>query len=191
MSEIVVDQEISIRPARAEDAPALFALIDADRAYLSRWLPWPPDIKSAEDERAHIEKTSTPEAASKRLGGLIVYQGQLAGSAVIQGVDSTDRSAEIGFWLAERFQHRSIMARSCRALLDIALGEKGLNRVQLRAVTGNVRSRAVAERLGFTCEGVQRQATLVQGRYQDLAVYSLLASEWAVLQRRSAPAKDG
>ncbi|MBI4220372.1 MAG: GNAT family N-acetyltransferase, partial [Chloroflexi bacterium] len=55
------------------------------------------------------------------------------------------------------------------------------------AAVDNIRSRAIPERLGFTFEGVQRQAALVNGKYQDLAIYSLLASEWNAEKNAPAP----
>ena len=54
-----------------------------------------------------------------------------------------------------------------------------LNRVQLQSEPENVKSRAVAERLGFTQEGILREAELLHGRYVDSVVYGILASEWS------------
>jgi ribosomal-protein-serine acetyltransferase len=53
-----------------------------------------------------------------------------------------------------------------------------MNRVEVRAGVENLRSRRVAERLGFSLEGVMREAERVGGRFVDHAVYSILASEW-------------
>jgi len=71
------------------------------------------------------------------------------------------------------------MTLAVRALIDHAFGAWELHRVMIQAGVGNARSRAVAERLGFTLEGVLREAErYLDGRYIDLAVYGLLASEW-------------
>ena len=50
--------------------------------------------------------------------------------------------------------------------------------VCIRVATGNTKSLAIPERLGLQFEGVLRQAELVNGEYYDLALYSMLASEW-------------
>lgn len=42
----------------------------------------------------------------------------------------------------------------------------------------NTRSRAIPERLGFTEEGVRRQAEKFADRRHELVVYSMLAHEW-------------
>jgi ribosomal-protein-serine acetyltransferase len=53
-----------------------------------------------------------------------------------------------------------------------------LHRVEIQAAVDNRRSRAIPERLGFREEGVRREAERIGERYNDLAVYAMLASEW-------------
>ena len=69
------------------------------------------------------------------------------------------------------------MTTAVAALVDVALGDWRLNRVEIRTDIENRRSRALAERLGFQYEGVLRQAYWVGDRYSDDAVYSMLAAE--------------
>ena len=174
MTTIRVDDEILLRPPRMTDAEDLFALVDSNRDYLRRWLPWVDGVRSAKDYRRWIDG---------RIGGneyrlLIMYTGAAVGATDIRGLDSPNKVGEIGYWLAENMQGRGIVTRTCRALLDYAFDELEINRMQIRVATGNMKSLAIPERLGLQFEGVQRQAELVNGEYYDLALYSMLASEW-------------
>jgi ribosomal-protein-serine acetyltransferase len=69
------------------------------------------------------------------------------------------------------------MTKTVSALLDHAFDEWDLNRVEIHVATGNRRSRAIPERLGFQQEGVLRDYERVGDRYLDIVVYSLLARE--------------
>ena len=174
MTTIRVDDELLLRPPRMTDAEDLFALVDSDRDYLRRWLPWVDGIRSAKDYRPWIEGG----AAEQEYRLLIVYKGAVAGAIGIRGLGSPNNVGEIGYWLAEDMQGRGIVTRTCRALLDYAFDELEINRMQIRVATGNTKSLAVPERLGLQFEGVLRQAELVNGEYYDIALYSMLASEW-------------
>ena len=70
------------------------------------------------------------------------------------------------------------MTRTVTALLDHGFGPLGLRRISLHTTVDNVRSRAVARRLGFTEEGVLRDAVAFPGELRDEVVYGLLADEW-------------
>lgn len=93
-------------------------------------------------------------------------------------VDRADRKTELGYWIAEDYQGRGIVTRAVRALIDHAFAVLNLNRVEIQAAQTNVRSRAIAEKLGFRLEGTLRQSEWADSRYLDHAVYGLLRAEW-------------
>lgn len=70
------------------------------------------------------------------------------------------------------------MTAAVRALVEHALTTWQLNRVEIVVATGNRRSQAIPERLGFREEGTLRQYQLVDGRYLDCISYSMLAEDW-------------
>ena len=80
--------------------------------------------------------------------------------------------------LAEEAQGRGLVTRSVRAVTDLLLRERGVQRVEIRAEPGNSRSRAVAERCGYAYEGTLRQVAWMQDRFIDLCVYAALRDEW-------------
>jgi RimJ/RimL family protein N-acetyltransferase len=60
----------------------------------------------------------------------------------------------------------------------------GYRRYEWKCDALSAASRGAAERLGFTFEGIFRQATLYKGRNRDTAWYSVIDREWP--QRKAA-----
>ena len=176
-----VDDEIELRLLEERHAEMLFALVDANRAYLRQWLPWLDANRDVEASRAFIRSCLQQFADNKGYQAGVWVADELAGMLGFHAIDRTNRSAMIGYWLAAGYQGRGIMTRACRALVDQAFDELGLNRVVIRCATGNTRSCAIPERLGFTHEGVKRQAEWLYDHFVDHNVYAMLAEDWAAL----------
>lgn len=180
MRPVEIAPGILCRPYVAADAHALLVAVDADRSRLARWMPWVPYSTTEADFAAFITTASRQEEA-----GTACHRGLFSGEVVVGGVGSTvdpiNREAEVGYWLAEAYEGRGIVTAAVRALLQYLFDEVEVNRIMLRAAVGNIRSRAVAERLGFTLEGVQRQALILDEVPTDSAMYSLLVSEWKAM----------
>jgi ribosomal-protein-serine acetyltransferase len=174
---IRVDDEISLHPVTLSDADAMYALVDANREHLGRWLPWVESLRSVGDERRWLRQRAGMDASSDEEAWLIRYNGETVG-AIGLIYDAPNNGAEVGYWLTEAAQGHGIVTRSCSTLLGYAFMVRSVHRLQLRAASENVRSVAVAERLGFTFEGVQREALSTAKGYQDAKVYSMLVSEW-------------
>ena len=89
-----------------------------------------------------------------------------------------NRVAYIGYWLAENFQGKGIMTACCRCLVDHAFRDLDLNKVVIACGTGNARSQAIPDRLGFVREGVLRDAEWLYDHFIDHTVNALLRREW-------------
>lgn len=177
MLELVLSADARLRLLEERDADELYRLIDANREYLARWLPWAA-TETADEVLAFIRSTRRQLADNNGIQTALIIDGRIAGVVGVHGISWTDRSTELGYWLAEAFQGRGLMTLAVRAYISHAFRVWDLNRVELRAAVDNARSRAIAERLGFRSEGVLRQAERVGDRVCDLAVYAVLAAEW-------------
>jgi ribosomal-protein-serine acetyltransferase len=172
---IDLGEGVELREWVPEDAEEAFAEVDQNRDRLRDWLPWVDATRSPDDVRAFIERCAASDGRQRSFG--IYVDDALAGNIGL--TCDEDNGAEIGYWIAEPFQGRGLVTRAARAMLRHAFLERRLRRVQLTAATDNDRSRAVAERLGMTREGVLRQAGRIrEDRYVDLVMYSILREEW-------------
>lgn len=167
-----------IRPVEDADVPEIFRVVDVNREYLRAWLPWLDDTQTEDDLRAwaSVEREKAAEGTSVQF--VLVFEGRIAGMIGFQEVDRQHGQVELGYWLAEDLQGRGLVTRATHELVRIAFDELGLNRVGIKTATGNARSRAIPERLGFRHEGVLREAERLYDRCVDLDSYALLASEW-------------
>jgi ribosomal-protein-serine acetyltransferase len=165
-----------LRRYRLEDAEELFALVDASRGRLGRWLPWVEDAKTVADERAWLEYVLA-EGGPAELAYGIWERDRLAGGAGMI-VDRLNRSADIGYWLGDGFERRGLVTRATRALADHGFGALGLHRITIHCAPENASSRAVPRRLGFTEEAVLAEAGRIGETYSDLVVYRMLAQDW-------------
>ena len=93
-------------------------------------------------------------------------------------IDPRHRNTSIGYWLAAGFQGLGIMTQSCRVLVTEAFTRYKLHRVEIRCATGNARSIAIPRRLGFTEEGVLREAEWLYDHWVDLHVFAMLEQHW-------------
>lgn len=167
-----------LRLLEERHAEELTDLTDRDREHLRAWMPWLDSNRTVEDRRNFIRAGLRQFAENNGFQAGIWYKDRLAGVVGHHGIDRANRSTSLGYWLGEPFEGRGIMTDACRALVNHAFGELGLNRVVIACATVNKKSCAIPERLGFRREGVHRQAEWLYDHFVDHAVYAVLAREW-------------
>ena len=113
--------------------------------------------------------------------------GEAAGYASLMRQDPAHRAIEVGNILfAPALQRRPAATEAMALLAGYAFDGLGYRRYEWKCNALNAPSRAAAERLGFTFEGVCRQHMVVKGRNRDTAWYSMLDSEWPAARRAFA-----
>jgi ribosomal-protein-serine acetyltransferase len=173
-----LDENITLRLLEEKHAEEVRSLLEQNRSHLKMELTWLTDNISVNDAREYIRAGLERFAANNGLRAGIWLQDTLTGVVSLHKVSWDDRKAELGYWLGASFQGQGLVTKACGALIRYSFSELELNRLELQCAIDNERSRKVAERLGFTQEGILRQAWRTGGRFVDLVVYGLLASEW-------------
>ena len=172
-----LSDEAELRLLEERHAEELFTLINRNHERLLMWVPWLDNTDSVEHTRDFIKRKLQRLADNNGFVTGIWYKGALAGEIAFDYIDWSNRMTEIGYWLDAEVEGKGLVTKACRVLIAHAFDNLGLNRVQIRCATENLRSRAIPEKLGFMQEGVVRQVERLHDRYVDLVIYGMLAHE--------------
>lgn len=178
MFSLKLGDDLELRLLEERHSDDLFTVVDQNRQHLRQWLPWLDTNASPDDTRSFIKSALDQFANNAGLVAGIWYRNRIAGVIGYNSIDWVNRNAHIGYWIAARYQGKGIVTRACKALIDYAFNELELNRVEIRCATGNMKSCAIPQRLGFAQEGLVRQAEWLYDHFVDHAIYGMLASEW-------------
>ena len=109
--------------------------------------------------------------------------GNPVGVASYLRIDPANGCIEVGHLAYSPLLQRKPAASEAMYLMMEQAFRLGYRRYEWKCNSLNAPSRAAAQRLGFSYEGIFRQATLVKGRNRDSAWYSIVDSEWPALQK--------
>ena len=167
---------ITLRRLTTADAHAFAAHVARDGDHLGAYLPWPAKTADPEGAAQWLEPYEREEAGRVVAAGAW-RRAELVGGGVLFGHDPVPAAVELGIWVTAAVEGHGVAGAICRELLRHARNELGAHRVVWQSATGNVRSRRLAERLGFAHEGTLRAAAVLRGARLDLDVLSLVGPE--------------
>lgn len=178
-----IQDGVYVKLLEERHADEVFAVVDRERVHLRQWLPWVDLTTEVEVTLNFIRASLEQFAGNDGFAGGIWRDDEFIGGIGTHRIDWLNRRVEIGYWIAQGFQGRGIVTDACRAVIDHAFEEWKLNRVEIHCAAGNEKSCAIPKRLGFQWEGLLREAQLLNGAYQDIHVYGMLARDWPTLKR--------
>ena len=169
---------IEMRQFEPRDAETVFVVVDRNREHLRQWLLWVDHSHSPEDLRQFILRVQAQFEADQGPNAGIWVDGTFAGNVGCHPISWANRNCSLGYWIDAAQQGKGLITRCCAAMLDYLFDELRLHRVEVRCGAGNTRSCAIPERLGFTREGLLRQAEWVNDRWVDLLVWGMIEEQW-------------
>src|SRR6201996_3605033 len=155
-------EKVLLRARQDDDVPVLEAELHGDvaawsRADRRRWRPLPP---GSEDSPYRVASWKSDPAV---FSVVELASDELAGDALLWGVDQHNRSAHLGLALRPSFRGRGLGTDVVRVLCRYGFVVRGLHRLQLETLTSNTAMIQAATRVGFQPEGTLKDAAWVLG----------------------------
>jgi len=179
----IVGARVYLRPPRLADARAFLAATRVSRTLHGPWTR-PPDTPAR--FAAFVARYGDRRSAA-HAGFLVVRRDDHALVGVFnfsEIVHGAFRSTYLGYFGFAPFAGQGYMTEGMALALDVAFRELALHRVEVNIQPSNLRSLALAQRVGFTREGYSRRYVKIAGRWRDHERYAMLAEDWRVLRRK-------
>ena len=169
--DLIEASPILLRRARAEDAPALFAL--ATNSDVMRFMDWPMPI-DVSSTRSHLESASSNWDSGVEYQW-IIQEHQSSDCAGTIALRVKGHAADFGYFLGRNFWGKGLAFGAATAVLQWLDIQPTIFRIWATVDSENRRSRRLLERLGLQLEGVTRCATIrpnIGGPPRDTAIYA-------------------
>ena len=173
-------ERVVLRPYTPEDAEALREAVVESRDHLRPWMPWADSHQSIEETREWlgraIEKSMLRE--DMFVGMWQTETGRYLGGTGLHPRNWEIPSFEVGYWLRKSAEGRGYVTEAVQLLVDFAFTELKAQRIEIRCDERNVRSTAVARRLGFKQEALLRNHMVApDGALRNTLIFSRIPGD--------------
>lgn len=169
----LINPGLELRALQLTDAPALFALVDANRTSLREWLPWVDATNRVSDSETYIKGTLRDFKETRAFTCGIWSLGRLVGVIGHNRIDWAQRIGFPAYWIAPGAAGQGIMTQCCRVVINHAFHDLQLNHLVVAVATDNLRAQKIPVRLGFKRVSTLRKAEWLYDHHVDHHIYSL------------------
>jgi RimJ/RimL family protein N-acetyltransferase len=172
----LADELVLLRSWRESDVPAQVQAFND--AWFRRFSDWAPQTDA--EARAYLAEHEQARERGERVEFALVEPHDddvVLGGGSLNGIDLAQGRAAIGYWLAPPARGRGVATHAVRLICRWAFDDLHIARLELTCGPDNRASQRVAERCGFTREGVLRSHIPFKGGRRDTVLFSLLPNE--------------
>lgn len=111
-------------------------------------------------------------------GWALTLDGVVIGTVSLFEVDLFNESCEIGYSLGSRWCGKGYMTEAVSAVIDFAIHDLQMHRVQATCHPDNTASQRILEKVGMRFEGVMRDSQKNKdGSFTDLRLYAIISED--------------
>lgn len=169
-------ERVLVRPYRESDARDLQEAVAESRDHVRPWLPFADFHQSVEETHDWIIHCMSRWMLRDDMpvGLWDIATNRFVGGSGLHPRNWDIPFFEIGYWVRHTAEGKGYVSEAVKLLTDYAFGALYARRVMIRCDERNIRSAAVAERLGFVREGRLRNSEITQdGQLRTMLVFSL------------------
>jgi RimJ/RimL family protein N-acetyltransferase len=169
---------VALRPWRRDDVPERMMAFADPLVQRYSWTSSAPYTEA--DARAYFAYAERARLDEREIAFALVSihdDTDVLGGASLHAVELPERRAAVGYWLAAHARGRGVATHATLLLARWGFERLGLERLELTCAPDNPASQRVAERCGFTLEGLLRSHMRFKDGRRDTLVYSLLPGE--------------
>jgi RimJ/RimL family protein N-acetyltransferase len=168
--------DVFLGPLEPGDSDRFFRWIN-EREDVLHSAPYRPVSRDAHDAWFQaVQQRSDTAIFSIRL----VESERLIGYCQLVDIHAVHRSAELRIRIGEKgLRGQGYGSQALELLLRFGFYDLNLHRIWLHVFAGNDRAYRVYRKLGFTDEGLLREAAFLDGRYESIRLMALLENEYA------------
>ncbi len=180
---LITSDRLTLRIAIKKDIPQLIKYFSDNKTYFTPFYPilfnqlyteeyWQYQIENNVLEFIHDQSLKLfifPQKKATKVIGTINFTNFIRGAA---------HFCYVGYSLAESEQGQGYMTEALKVATDYVFEELNFHRIMANYMPHNRRSGNVLKRLGFVVEGYARDYLLINGKWEDHILTSLVNPHW-------------
>lgn len=180
---VLESERLFTRQANINDSPGIVSYFTKNREYLQPFEPIRPEEFYSDSfwkKQVEVDLNNFLEDRSLRLFMFLKDQpatviGMIHFSGFIRGVF---QAAYLGYSIDEDRQGKGLMTEALHSAIDFMFKVQNFHRIMANCMIRNSRSLAVLKKLGFEEEGRAKEYLLINGKWEDHILTSLINSDF-------------
>jgi RimJ/RimL family protein N-acetyltransferase len=176
--QLETDRLILRAPHQTGDGSIVNQAIRESFYELKAWLPFAQELPDVEETEINLRNAHINFLKRESFRFLIFDKesNDFIGTTSLQAIDWDIPKCEIGYWINTKFSGNGYMTEAVKKLADFGLNYIKFRRIEIRCEPTNLKSRAIAEKLGFVLEGTLRNDDLSAdgSELRDTCFYSII-----------------
>jgi ribosomal-protein-serine acetyltransferase len=176
-SQLETERLILRAPFQKGDGQIVNKAIKDSFNELKQWMPFAQRIPAVEETEINLREAHIKFLKRNSFRFLIFHKvtKEFIGQASLQGIDWDLPKGELGYWINTESSGNGFMTEAIRELTRFGLELLHFKRIEIRVESTNVKSRSIAEKLGYTLEGILKNDDLSADGKQltDTCIYAM------------------